>query len=122
MADDREQHESDLRVINIHLSSLRERLSASETRLSFLEKDVSVQVGMLLRTRYEEHEEIKQAIQAHAMNDLKSFREIEDKIEQSVSAINIQLGLRVPPWAVFVMTFGGSAIGALAMWIITHGR
>ena len=123
---------SELLVLGANLSALKERVNENEQRLSTGHEDLDGHVDNLRERVRVLHDEVKDLIrqqgeelstinqqqfdqcrtliQQHANDDAAALQEIRD-----------QLLNRVPPWALSLMTAGGSLIGAMISYIFSHG-
>ncbi len=97
------------RLFNAQLEAINQRLATTEQNVQRLNGEVDGHVDKLWERLNVGFTELKQVIADHAQDDKESMHNVETAMLT-----------RVPAWVLGVMTTGGTIIGGLAMYILTH--
>ncbi len=97
------------RVFEAQIEALNQRLQANEQQVQRLNGEVDGHVDKLWERVNAGFNEMKQIVAEHARDDNQAMTRVENA-----------LLTRVPAWALALITTGGSIIGALGMYILTH--
>lgn len=99
------------RIFTAELKALNERLQVVERKTETLERDFDGHIEKLWSAVNMGFESVKKIISDHAKDDSDAMHKIEGA-----------LLARVPAWALAIMTVGGSVIGSMATYILTHSN
>ena len=97
------------RIFTAEMKALNERLQVVERKTETLERDFDGHIEKLWVAVNTGFESIKKIIADHSKDDSDAMHKIEGA-----------LLARVPAWALAIMTVGGSIIGSMATYILTH--
>jgi len=95
------------RLLNQRIDTLKDQVESNEESILEIRRGMDGHVGDLWSTVRKGEEDLGRQLAAHAKDDTDAMHIIET-----------QLLMRVPAWALAVMTIGASIIGAMATFIL----
>lgn len=97
------------RVFTTQMEAATQRIQLAEQNIQGLNGKIDGHVDKLWERLNQGFDDLKVVIANHAKDDSDAMHRVENA-----------LLTRVPAWALGIMTIGGSIIGALSMYILTH--
>lgn len=98
-------------VTRTMLQGVERRIDGLEERFQASQETLNGNLVRLWKAQTEMKEEIKQVFADHAKSDDAAFAQLQNTIFRNA-----------PPWAVMLLTIAGTAIGSMAMIIVSMLR